>query len=234
MRNRILVLEHAADEGTGAMGPFLKQAGFALETIRLHDGDKIPANALSMHAIISMGGPMGAYEDEKYPFLKAESEMLRKAIWSGMPVLGICLGAQMIAKSAGARVYRAPQREIGWHSINMEPDAESDILFSGTGKELLVFQFHEDTFDLPPSAVRLANSRRCRNQAFRVCNAYGLQFHVEMTMEMIEAWFRDRAFDRTRLCDEYLRFGPVLKKQNEVLFRNMLRLLKTGVFHEQS
>ena len=156
MKKTILVLEHAIQEGTGSLGIYLEGAGFLLQTVRLHAKDPIPPEALSMHGVISMGGPMNAYEEEKYPFLKEEAEFLEKAIWSGMPVLGICLGAQMIARSLGARVYKAAHREVGWHKVQLEDDAAQDLLFRGANAELDVFQYHEDTFEIPEGGVLLA------------------------------------------------------------------------------
>ena len=136
-----------------------------------------------------MGGPMNVDETQRYPFLAAEVDWIRRALDLRLPMLGICLGDQLLAKALGAKVFPNRVKEIGWYSMEMTPAAAADPLFAGCGKSLTVFQWHGDTFDLPPGAVHLAHSPLCAQQAFRAgpC-AYGLQFHVEMTAAMIADW----------------------------------------------
>jgi GMP synthase-like glutamine amidotransferase len=132
---------------------------------------------------------MNVYEEDKHPFLKQEDEFLKEVIDKGLPTLGFCLGAQLIAKAKGALVKKNPQKEIGWFNVSVTEDGSSDPLFQGFQGEFDVFQWHGDTFDIPEGAVRLAESELCSNQAFRVGhNIYGLQFHVEVTDEMIYQW----------------------------------------------
>jgi GMP synthase-like glutamine amidotransferase len=136
-----------------------------------------------------MGGPMNVYEDKKYPFLREESNFLKQAIDDGVPVLGICLGAQMIARACGASVVKASQKEVGWSKVFLTDMGKEDMLFRGLSETLPVFQWHEDTFELPVGGQLLATSTTCPHQSFRYSNAYGLQFHVEVTPQIISAWF---------------------------------------------
>ena len=132
---------------------------------------------------------MNVDEVEKYPHLAQEVEWIKQALAAGLPTLGICLGAQLLAKALGAKVYPNRVKEIGWYSAELTPHADRDPLFEGGGKQITVFHWHGDTFDLPPGTVRLAESKLCRNQAFRYGrSAYGLQFHIEMTAELIDSW----------------------------------------------
>jgi GMP synthase-like glutamine amidotransferase len=122
-------------------------------------------------------------------YLRREEEYIRQAIARGVPVLGICLGAQLIAHALGAPVRRNPVKEIGWFDVTATPAGRSDPVFEGFGERECVFHWHGETFDLPPGAALLASSERCRNQAFRVGSAvYGMQFHLEVTPQMIAAW----------------------------------------------
>jgi len=150
--------------------------------------------------LIVMGGPMSANDD--HAWLRQEMDAIRQAVHRGIPVLGICLGAQLVAKALGARVYRNPEKEIGWFPLDWTPAAQTDGLFAGFAGSDTVFQWHGETFDLPAGALHLAYSGACRNQAFRAGeNVYGLQFHLEVTPEMIAEWIRqDAACGDAREC----------------------------------
>lgn len=188
----VLVIKHAFIEGPGHLGYFLAHQGWVLKTIELELGDKLPDNFYNIEAIISLGGPMNVYEEKKYSFLKEEGEFVRKALDHNLPFLGICLGAQILAKATNARVRKAAQKEIGWHKIQLTQDAGEDLLFSTLPMSLDCFQWHEDTFDIPEGAALLAISDTCRNQAFRVGqNAYGMQFHLEVDERLVTDWSRD-------------------------------------------
>jgi GMP synthase (glutamine-hydrolysing) len=142
--------------------------------------------------LVVMGGPMNADETEHYPFLAREVTWLQQSVEAGLPVLGICLGSQLLAKSLGARVYRNQVKEIGWYTIELTDNAADDALFADCEPRPTVFQWHGDTFDLPAGAVQLARSDLCEVQAFRFgAHAYGLQFHVEMTADMVDDWLAE-------------------------------------------
>jgi GMP synthase-like glutamine amidotransferase len=186
---RALVLQHIAVEGPGALAPFLETRGWALETVALYAGARLPENPRMYQAIIVMGGPMGVYDEAAYPFLREEHDFLKRAIAEDVPLLGICLGAQLLAKALGARVYRNPCKEIGWDTVDLTPAGRTDPLFAGITSPMRVFQWHGDAFELPAGATRLASSRRCLNQAFRYRDRlYGLLFHLELTPEIIRSW----------------------------------------------
>jgi GMP synthase-like glutamine amidotransferase len=132
---------------------------------------------------------MGVYEQSKYPFLTREINFIKKMIEAGKPVLGICLGSQLIAAALGARVYPNKSKEIGWYPLKAENAAKGDFLFSGWPARSRIFQWHGDTFDLPSGAAQLFSSPLCRHQAFRYGeNVYGLQFHPEVDAPMIKDW----------------------------------------------
>lgn len=185
----ILVLQHVPHEGIGSLETYLAEAGLPVQYIKLFDVVPDSLELENAAALIVMGGPMNVDEVEKFPFLAKEIEWLREATARNMPVLGICLGSQLLAKSLGARVYAHGVKEIGWYELELTVEAEADPLFAGSKPTETVFQWHGDTFDLPPGSVHLARSERCRHQAFRWGrNAYGFQFHIEMTPDMVESW----------------------------------------------
>jgi GMP synthase (glutamine-hydrolysing) len=137
--------------------------------------------------LIFMGGAMSV--NDGLPHLEREARWVAQAVEAGRPVLGVCLGAQLIAKALGASVYRNPVKEIGWFEIELTGEGAADPLFAGVGPRETVFQWHGETFDLPPGARWLASSTACCHQAFRIgSSAYALQFHLEVTPEMIADW----------------------------------------------
>lgn len=185
---RALVLQHVAVEHPGALTNFAAARGDALEIVLLERGDPIP-DPLGYHALIVLGGPMNVDEEHLYPWLAVEKATIARAVQAGLPVFGICLGAQLLARALGAPVTRSPVPEIGFDTVRLEAAAEADPLFHGLGPELRVFQGHGDMFAIPDGAVRLATGPACPNQAFRYgASAYGLQFHVEVTAEQLEEW----------------------------------------------
>jgi GMP synthase (glutamine-hydrolysing) len=146
--------------------------------------------------LIILGGPMGVYDEEQFPFLRWEKRIIRAAIDEAVPLLGVCLGAQLIAVALGAEVYHGPVKEIGWSPISITPHGQVDSLLGYLPESATVFQWHGDGFDLPSRAVRLASSVNFENQAFRLGKSiYGLQFHLEVTPRMIERWIDQRSKD---------------------------------------
>ncbi|OHB86731.1 MAG: hypothetical protein A3D13_01160 [Planctomycetes bacterium RIFCSPHIGHO2_02_FULL_40_12] len=186
---KVIIIKHIDIEGPGTIGDFLDGSGIPYHVIDIFNGEPLPDSLSDTSAVIVLGGPMNVYEEDKYPFLKQEDEFLKEVIEKGLPTLGFCLGAQLIAKAKGAIVKKAPQKEIGWFQISLNKNGSSDPLFQEFPVEVDVFQWHGDTFDIPDGAVKLAESELCPNQAFRIGNnIYGLQFHVEVTDEMIYQW----------------------------------------------
>jgi GMP synthase-like glutamine amidotransferase len=180
---KVLVLRHEPFEHLGSFAAALEDRKV---TIVYHDlGEPIALNGC--HRLMIMGGPMSA--NDPLPGLAGEIELIGQAIRTDVPMLGICLGAQLIAKALGARVYPNPRREIGWEPVYLTPEAHADPLFSGLASPTTFFHWHGEAFDLPAGAQWLAYSEKCRHQAFRFGRCvYGIQFHPEITPEMIADW----------------------------------------------
>lgn len=185
---KVLILQHVEEEGLGSFENLLVRNGFQPVPV-LTQKDSFPEQLSPYAGLIILGGPMGAYEGDKFPFLKKEIELIQIALSKDIPILGICLGAQLMAKACGAEVYPGGKEEIGWYPIQMTEEAKEDNLFRHLNSETFVFQWHGDTFQLPEGAVRLASSELFPNQAFRLGKkSYGLQFHLEVTEQMICQW----------------------------------------------
>ncbi len=176
---RAHTLQHVPFEGLGSIEPWLVSAGYTLTSTRLFAAESLP-DLRDIDWVVILGGPMSVHDEDAYPWLAAEKRFVREAVRSGKPVLGICLGAQLIANAMGARVYRNPVKEIGWFPVHaVGGDAASVFRFPPSQT---VFHWHGETFDLPSGAVRLAQSDACANQAFQLGrNVIGLQFHLETT-----------------------------------------------------
>jgi GMP synthase (glutamine-hydrolysing) len=195
MAGCIDVFQHVACEDLGTFAGPLAQRGFAPRYVRLFAGDVIPADWPDARALIFLGGPMSVNDEDRYPYLAAEKAVIRTALERRQPVLGICLGSQLIASATGARVYRGVRPEIGWAPITLTDEGRRDPLLAPLAGLDAVFHWHGETFDLPAGAVRLAFNDVTPNQAFRLGSAYGLQFHVEVDAAMIEAWMREYPAD---------------------------------------
>lgn len=192
MMSKILVVEHVPHEGLGMIGQAL--SGFDLEYMRAYETGKAGESAEGYSALIVMGGPMGVYESNIHPFINDEMELIREAIKKDVPVLGVCLGSQLLAAAAGARVYKGKKKEIGWYKVSFTDEGASDRLFLGLPDEFPVFQWHGDTFDVPSNAANLASSDLFPNQVIKVGKrAYGFQFHFEVTAKMIAEWIEINA-----------------------------------------
>lgn len=190
----ILVIQHVPHEGLGTFEPAFKAAGLAVTRLDATNPKADWAAAAAAEGLVVMGGPQSVYEQATYPYLKRELEVLRQAVKAGMPVLGMCLGAQLLAAALGGKVTKNASKEIGWHPLMREPAADTDPLAEPFGQTESVFQWHGDTFSLPKGAVQLFSSPLCPQQAFRYGDrAYGLQFHVEVTEAMIRLWIQKNA-----------------------------------------
>lgn len=176
-------------EGLGLIAPLLRSRGLGHHTVRVYKGERIPTGIAGYSALIVLGGPMGVYDDHVYPFIKAELRLIRSALAKRRPVLGVCLGAQLLAKAAGAQVYRGEAKEIGWFNVSLTAQGKDDKLLLGLPDTFTVFQWHGDTFTTPSCATNLAGSELFECQLIRVgANAYGIQFHLEVTVPMIKEW----------------------------------------------
>ena len=190
---RIHYFQHVPYEGLGNIEGWIKSKKHSLSVTRFYTADPLPQLA-EIDLLIIMGGPMGAYEDKKYPWLTAEKQFIQEVIVAGKKVLGICLGAQLIAMVLGAKVYPHIHREIGWFPLKLtEEGMESEVL-KDFPVEFLAFHLHGDTFSFPRGAARLAETAACRNQAFSYGNkVVGLQFHLDAKRENIAQWIENGA-----------------------------------------
>ena len=177
----ILVIQNAKHEGLSNLGKLLKEDGFKTSIV-FAKKEKIPESNHS--AVVILGAPESANDDLWY--LREEMELIRKSVKKDVPLLGICLGSQLIAKSFGASVYTGNKKEIGVYH-DMEFDNESS-LFSGIKSPATVFHWHGDTFDLPTNAIRLAHSKDYQNQALQIGSAVGIQFHLEVDEDTVRLW----------------------------------------------
>jgi GMP synthase-like glutamine amidotransferase len=184
---RALVLQHIACEPPGVFEDVLHERGADLHRVELDEGEPLP-DWHEFDAIVAMGGPMSANDDAGLPWLADEKRVIGDAVRAGKPFWGVCLGVQLLAASLGARVYPGTEPEVGILPVELTLDGMVDPVFEGLPHELLTLQWHGDTFDLPHDAVRLAGSPAYPNQAFRVHNAYGVQFHLEVSGEMAREW----------------------------------------------
>jgi GMP synthase (glutamine-hydrolysing) len=181
-----LVLRHTPLEGLGLLANALRELGVHHRYLDLARGEPAPRDLRGVGGLVVLGGPMAVYEMERYPFLATEGMLVERALAAGRPILGICLGAQLIAHVLGARVYRGERREVGWAPVTLTADGRDDSLFAGGDPTLTVFHMHGDTYELPADARNLATSKVYEQQAFRWGDlVYGLQFHLEFTEPMI-------------------------------------------------
>jgi len=192
---RFYCLQHVSFETAGVLIGCIREGGHSLRTVALFDGDPLPSTS-DFDALIIMGGPMSVHDEGVYPWLRAEKELIAAAISEKKKVLGICLGAQLIAEVTGGRVYPNPQKEIGYWVVEWTEDARQlfpDLVGgAGDGSGLagggVFFHWHGETFDLPPGARLLASTEACLNQGFLLGdNVLALQFHPEVTPEIVRA-----------------------------------------------
>ncbi len=224
----ILFIKHIEIEGPGTLGEFFKETSWKTKIVELDKAGTLPS-VDECEAIISLGGPMNVYQADKYSFLTTEENFLREALGKEIPILGICLGAQLLAKAAGAEVKKAKHEEIGWHKVDLTKEGINDPLFNGLNRSLEVFQWHEDTFDIPKRGALLATSSICRNQAVRIDKyAWGLQFHLEITPEMLEAWlnYYPKDLDRDKLLLDCFKKKDAYQREARLVYLNFARIIK--------
>ncbi len=187
--SRVLVFQHVAAEPLGTLDPLIRARGHRIRFVNFERDPQAQPEVDRYHGLIVLGGPMNVEDRERRTHLLTELRAIEAALAAGKPVLGICLGAQLLAHVLGAPIRRHPQSEIGWYPMSSTPAGQSDSIFSAFGERSEVFQWHSYSFALPSNAVHLASTPDCANQAFRYGdNAYGVQFHPEVDAPLIERW----------------------------------------------
>ncbi|MDA8087757.1 MAG: gamma-glutamyl-gamma-aminobutyrate hydrolase family protein [Nitrospiraceae bacterium] len=217
---KVLVLKNIPMEGPGTIEDYLKKQAIAFDTVELMEGGEPKDPTAGYSHLIMMGGPMAVYEMHMHKHLERGASLIDDFIKQKKPVLGVCLGAQMIAHVLGANVYAGGQKEVGWYEVDISPEGMEDGVFKTLSMEgapkAEVFQWHGDTFDLPAGAVRLASSPVYANQAFRWGKSvYALQFHIEVTPPIITEWFAGERdfFETQKLFKKTLEVYPEYSKR---------------------
>jgi GMP synthase-like glutamine amidotransferase len=185
----VAIFRHAASEGPGYFATYLDRRSVPWRVVKVDEGETIPGNPREFSGLAFMGGPMSVNDD--LPWIAPALELIRAAVDAGVPLLGHCLGGQLIARALGGSVTRNPVKEIGWGRVDvLENDAAADWFGRGT-RSFTSFHWHGETFSIPPGATRILSSAHCANQAFALGPHLAMQCHVEMTPELIRAWCRD-------------------------------------------
>ena len=188
---RVLVCQHVPFEILGTLNPLLKEMGCRIRYVNFGRHPDARPRVDGYDGLILLGGPMSAKRTDMYPHLKTEMRLVERAIERDIPVLGICLGAQLIARALGAVVRPNAEKEIGWYGVSLTQTGKRDPVLHHFRAEEKIFQWHGDTFDIPHGAQRLASSELCTNQAFRYGHqVYGFQFHLEVDEPLIHRWLR--------------------------------------------
>jgi GMP synthase (glutamine-hydrolysing) len=217
----VLIIKNAANEGPGTIEDYLKEKRTEYTIVDFSgcdaSEDDFPDVRNFTHLVL-MGGPMAVYKSEGLPFFHYEVAIIRAFIISKKPVLGICLGAQMIAHALKADVYAGGTEEVGWGRVDITPEGMEDPVFSSlavnSNTYAEVFQWHGDTFDLPGKAIRLSSSGVYQNQAFRYGKkVYALQFHIEVKPEMIVEWFGKEGSDSAKMIEQSQEIYPEYQKR---------------------
>lgn len=181
-----MCLQHHPEEGPGYVEDWALENGRTVEIAPVYKNGRLPAVS-EFDWLVVLGGPMSVYEENEHPWLAKEKALIVQAIEHHKPVVGICLGAQLIAAALGARVYPHGCREIGWFPVTLTEKARASFYFDFLPRSFSVFHWHQDTFDLPDGAFRIASSEACLNQGFQVGDrVLGFQFHMEMTAAMLD------------------------------------------------
>lgn len=228
----ILLIRHTECVGPGYLGDFIKRRGLKSQLLTLDTGESLPAQPDAYSAVIALGGEMNAHQEKEFPFLKAENDFIRTLVEKKIPYLGICLGGQLLAKAMNGVVTKNAVPEFGPHEIALTEAGQKDPLFAGFPKRFPFCQWHGDTFSqLPDKAVLLAEGNACKHQAFRYgTNAYGLQFHPEVTALLLAVWCRDfggqlnSSRQAHEIQDRFAVHAAECIKHSERLFKNFFQL----------
>lgn len=219
---RIHYFQHAPFETPDRILDWAKTRGHSLSATRFFAEEPLP-DLENIDLLVVMGGPMSVHDEVQHPWLVDEKRFIKEGVESGKKVLGICLGAQLLASALGAKVYANPQKEIGWYPVTLTPAGRRSRVFHSFPPVFTTFHWHGDTFDLPPEAEWLASSEACRNQAFQYGqNAFGLQFHLEVSPDGVKGLVRH--------CGEELVSAPTIQIAKQLLLAGEFDLNKAYLF----
>lgn len=188
-------MQHTQFEGPANIEVWAKRNGHSFSCVQAYK-DELPLLG-DFDWLVVMGGPMGVHDETIYPWLKAEKKFIRQSIATGKIVLGICLGAQLVAEALGASVGKNEEKEIGWYQVRLTPESGNAPAFKGLPGEFMAFHWHGDTFGIPAEAMHVASSEACANQAFELGRIVGLQFHLECSEESIELFIKNGSDELT-------------------------------------
>lgn len=229
-----LIIKHIDIEGPGTLGDFLAARKIPFQIIELGAGEALPSSLEGIDAVVVLGGPMNVDEEDKHAFLKSEDSFIKRVLRAEIPYLGICLGSQLLAKAAGAKVVRSPVKEIGWYHVAVTPAGQNDPFFKGFDAAQRVYHWHGDMFMIPRNGVLLATAEGCPHQALRVGkNAYGVQFHVEITDRSIKEWSDEyiendlpgRQDHAASMLRDYAKYEKTFRAQADTVYQNFLNIV---------
>lgn len=232
-KGKVIVLQHAESENLGTMEEALAACGVAFEYVRTFEGQAIPADVDGATGLIVMGGPMGVYETDRYPFLRQEMKLMEAFLKAERPILGVCLGSQLLATTLGAPVRKGRKKEIGWFEIQLNRASVQDTLWNGQHSPFVAYHWHGDIFDLPKGAVALASSDLTPVQSYRFGDrAYGILFHLEVTENHIRKMLdefaeeiREENLSAGEILQESKSFLPPLQQVGAAVFQHWIDLL---------
>lgn len=239
---QVTIVQHVEPEGPGLIARALAAHGLASHLVRVHRGEPIPSSLEGVAGLVVLGGPMGVSDASTLWHLRDEMRLIERALSADLPVLGVCLGSQLLAATLGASVGPGPGKEIGWHSVTLAEPAATDPLLGPVERCFQAFHWHGDAFSLPAGARPLASSELTACQAFRYGRAaYGLLFHLEVDAaqitRMVEV-FRDEVVDAgidpRLIAEDTTRFLPRLEPIGQGVFARWAALARRGATVEPS
>lgn len=226
----VLAFRHVPFEDLGLLQPVFDARGYAVRMVDTPISDLRAIDPIEPSLLVVLGGPIGAYEEALYPFLAQEIRLVERRLAAGRPTLGICLGAQIMAKALGARVYPNREKELGWAPVTATPAGKRTAIKHIEAGKTAVLHWHGDTFDLPDGATLLASTAACTNQAFALDCSLGLQFHAEAAGPALEAWYVGHALEiattagvtLAKLRADGARWSPIMTVQGRRFFEDWL------------
>ena len=222
---KVLVFQHVANEILGTLNPALKQQGLNVRYINFERDPNAAPSIEKYNGLIVLGGYMGVYEADQYTHIKTEMKLIEEALKKNIPILGICLGAQILAHVLGSEVRKSPEKEMGWYDIELTTAGESSPLLSHFKKTEKIFQMHGDTFDIPKSCEHLAQSKICPAQAFSYgSKVFGLQFHLEVDEAMILRWLNNPKNQKDILESQGKVSAEAMRADTNLYLQNSLKL----------